>query len=167
MCILVSAMAVGAVVHSTVAYGNDNDNDNCPRLGTLLMVRTGSRSMLLCEDGKPAGTFVVRIGKNGTGKSREGDGKTPLGRYGLGEPRASATYGTFVPVAYPTSEQRKLGFTGGAIGVHGPDRRERRPGALPNAFDTTEGCVGVATADEIKTIAMWIHTHGATQIVIR
>ncbi len=162
--IMAATAALGAVAYSTAARGSDAGTAalGCPAQGTLVVVDTGTLSMLLCENGKPAGTFAVRIGKNGTGKSREGDGKTPLGRYGLGEPRASATYGTFVPVAYPTPEQRKLGFTGSAIGVHGPDRRVDRPGVL----DATEGCVGVATKDEIKAVSTWIRMQGVTEIVI-
>ncbi len=122
--------------------------------------------MALCENGKETGTFAVRIGKHGTGKSREGDGKTPLGRYALGEPRASVHYRLFVPIEYPTPEQRKLGFTGGAVGVHGPDRRVRWLGALVNTFDTTDGCIGLATDGEMQTVANWVREHRVKEIVI-
>lgn len=122
--------------------------------------------MGLCENGTQAGTFAVRIGKHGTGKSRDGDGKTPLGRYALGQSRASVAYGLFVPVGYPTADQRRLGFAGGAIGIHGPNRRVRWLGAFVNTFDTTDGCIGIATDAEMQTVSNWIDVHRAQEIVI-
>lgn len=109
----------------------------------------------------------MRLGKHGVGKEREGDGKTPIGRYALGAPRRSKAYATFIPVGYPTEEQRRRGMTGGAIGVHGPDRRVRWLGALVNAFDTTDGCVGVATDDEMREIVAWLDRKHPVEIVLR
>jgi len=112
--------------------------------------------LALCENGTSHGTFSVRVGKHGTGKRREGDENTPLGRYGLGDPRPSRSYGTFVPVAYPTTDQRRQEFTGGAVRVHGPDRRLRWLGRFVNVFDTTDGCIGVATDTEMHELAQWL-----------
>lgn len=91
----------------------------------------------------------------------------PLGAYSLGEPRASVPYGIFVPVDYPTPEQRRAGFTGGAIGVHGPDRRVRWAGVFVNLFDTTDGCVGIATDDEMSRIAAWVRARKVRAIVVK
>jgi murein L,D-transpeptidase YafK len=109
----------------------------------------------------------VRLGKNGTGKTREGDGKTPLGRYAIGAARASAQYGKFMPIGYPSPEQRRQGYTGSAVGVHGPDRRLTWAGRLVNAFDTTDGCIGLATDDEMNGVAAWAAKSRVTEIVIR
>ena len=164
--VILGITALGAGAYSTATRGTGDVN--CPPSGQAsLIVDTGKHAMALCENGKQAGTFAVRIGKQGTGKSREGDGKTPLGRYELGEPRASVAYGRFVPIEYPTPDQRKLGFTGGAVGVHGPDRRVRWLGSFVNTFDTTDGCVGVATDTEMQTVSNWVHEHRAKEIVIQ
>jgi murein L,D-transpeptidase YafK len=163
---MLAIAALGAGACSTVARGTGNVDCPSSRQASVI-VDTGKHSMVLCENGKQAGAFAVRIGKHGTGKSREGDGKTPLGPYGLGEPRASGAYGLFVPIEYPTPEQRKLGFTGGAVGVHGPDRRVRWLGALVNAFDTTDGCVGIATDPEMQTFAIWVRAHRVKEVMIR
>ena len=101
-------------------------------------------------------TFGVRLGKHGVGKRREGDGKVPIGRYPLGAPRHSDKYGLFIPIQYPTPAQRKAGYSGGSVGVHGPHRRVRWLGRLTNLFDTTDGCVGIATDDDMKAIADWV-----------
>jgi len=45
---------------------------------------------------------------------------------------------------------------------HGPHRWVRWLGSLVNTFDSSDGCVGVATDEEINTIAAWVkqvHTH--------
>ena len=105
--------ALCGVAYSPIACGGrKSETVNCsPARQVSVVVDTGKHTMVLCDNAKPGPTFAVRIGKQGTGKSREGDGKTPLGSYALDEPRASTAFGLFVPIEYPTTEQRKLGFT--------------------------------------------------------
>ena len=132
-----------------------------------VVVATAQHALALCENGRATETFLVRLGRRGTGKSREGDGKTPLGRYAIGEPRPSSAYGTFVPIAYPTLEQRRRGLSGSAVGVHGPTRWLRRLGGLVNLFDTTDGCVGLATDAEMQRVATWVREHREADILLR
>jgi murein L,D-transpeptidase YafK len=113
------------------------------------------------------GVYSVYLGRGGVGKRREGDGKVPLGRYKLGVPRASEKYGTFIPIGYPTDVQRKKGYTGSAVGIHGPPRAFKWLGAILRWFDTTEGCVGLATDEEIERIAAWIRKTKAQYVEIR
>jgi murein L,D-transpeptidase YafK len=108
-----------------------------------------------------------RSGRGGVGKTREGDGKTPIGTYGLGDPRPSNRYGTFIPIEYPTDEQKHQGFTGSAVGVHGPGRWVKWLGRLVNTFDWSDGCVGVATDGEIERIATWVRSTSARTIELR
>lgn len=112
-------------------------------------------------------TFGVRLGKHGVGKRKEGDGKVPAGRYPLGAPRHSDKYGLFIPIQYPTPAQRKAGYSGGSVGVHGPHRRVKWLGRLTNLFDTTDGCVGIATDDDMKAIADWVRKRSPRFIEIR
>ena len=132
-----------------------------------IVVHLKEHVLLLCEKDQTAGTFGVRLGSSGTGKSREGDHKTPIGEYGLGEPRPSKSFGTFIPIGYPTDEQRKAGFTGGAVGVHGPHRWIKWLGSLVNTFDSSDGCVGVATDGEIERISNWVRTASVKKIELR
>lgn len=99
--------------------------------------------------------FGVRLASGGVGKSREGDQKVPVGRYGLGAPRTSTKFGVFVPIRYPSPEQTAAGFTGGNVGIHDPHRKMRWLGRWANPFDTTDGCVGLATDGEMNEIAAW------------
>jgi murein L,D-transpeptidase YafK len=79
---------------------------------------------------------------------------------------ASERFGTFVPISYPTAEQRRRGFTGSDIGIHGPDRRFRRLGRLTTWADWTAGCIAVGSDDEIDEIALWVEQHEPSEILI-
>ena len=140
----------------------------CPASDSnVVVVDTASHTLFACENGHGVGRFGVRIGRSGTGKAREGDGKTPLGTYPLGEARPSASYGTFVPIGYPTPEQRRAGRSGSDVGLHGPGRRMRAVGALANLFDTTDGCVGLGTDDDMDRFASWVRLRRPRTIVLR
>jgi L,D-transpeptidase catalytic domain len=64
-----------------------------------------------------------------------------------------------VPVGYPTEAQQRAGFSGGAIGIHGPPRGFETAMRLLALVETewTAGCIAVATDDEIERIVAWIH----------
>jgi murein L,D-transpeptidase YafK len=132
-----------------------------------VVVETTARAVFLCEQERSVRRFAAHLGRGGTGKRREGDGKVPLGRYALGTPRPSARFGIFIPIGYPTAEQSALGYTGGAVGMHGPHRWLRWLGRLVNRFASTAGCVGVATDGDIAAIADWVRRSGASGIWIR
>src|SRR5215468_3636437 len=88
---------------------------SCSPGETAVVIDTRAHQMHLCGSGKVDRTFAVALGMRGVGKQRQGDNRTPLGRYGLGPPRASKNFHIFVPVQYPTPEQARMGFTGSAI----------------------------------------------------
>ena len=140
----------------------------CARVGAAVLVETGARRLSLCQEGRAAETFRVALGTGGVGKQREGDAKVPLGEYPLAEPRASARFGTFILLGYPTRAQRRAGFTGGAVGVHGPTRASRFLGSAANtASDWTLGCIAVGSDAEIQRIAAWVREKRIARILIR
>ena len=51
-----------------------------------------------------------------------------------------------------------MGFTGGAIGIHGPPRGYGTLAQLAMlvARDWTAGCIAVATDEDIDTVAAWV-----------
>lgn len=89
----------------------------------------------------------VSIGKNGMGKEREGDGRTPVGVYFvsgfLHDERLPELYGAGAfPIDYPNPWDRRQGRTGYGIWIHGvPRDTYSRP---PLASD---GCVTLSNAD--------------------
>lgn len=133
----------------------------------FIAVSTQQHRMWLCAGGVPEHEYRVRLGFGGVGKTKEGDGKVPLGNYALGAPRPSEKFKLFIPIAYPTAEQRAQGYTGSAVGIHGPSRGWRWLGSWMNAFDTTAGCVAVASDQEIAGIADWVKRTQAGSVVLR
>lgn len=130
-----------------------------------VLVALEDHELLLCHNGKQEGpAFAIRIGSSGFGKRKEGDRKTPAGEYELGRIRKSKKYGWFIPIGYPTAEQKKQGYTGGAVGIHGPDRRVRWLGRATNWFDTTDGCVGLARDEEVERIGAWMKRTGTSRV---
>jgi len=138
---------------------------DCRTNETAIVVDARTHQLHLCAGGKVERTFAVALGTRGVGKQREGDNRTPLGHYGLGPPRASQNFHIFVPVQYPTPAQARLGFTGGAIGIHGPPRGWSLAalGSLV-AQDWTAGCIAVATDADIEAVADWIRKHGVKDV---
>ena len=140
--------------------------DPCAGRGTAVLLLTSSHELRLCEAGATHRLWRVALGSGGVGKTREGDRKTPLGTYPLGVPRPSPRFGTFIPIGYPTPEQARLGYTGSAIGIHGPLRASRGLGFLNVLVDWTLGCVAVESDPAIQEIAEWVRKNAAATAVI-
>ena len=138
--------------------------DPCIGKGTILLVEARSHVLSLCEGGRRVRSHRVAIGPAGVGKRREGDGKVPLGRYTLAAPVASKDYHLFMLIGYPTREQRRAGYTGSAVGVHGPPRCCVDPTSTDT--DWTLGCIAVGTDEDIESIAAWRRRRGVAEILI-
>jgi murein L,D-transpeptidase YafK len=134
----------------------------CSSPPTQVIVLTQHHVLLLCENGQPVARFWVALGSGGIGKRSQGDRKTPLGTYSLGEPRPSTRFGTFIPFDYPTAGQRFQGFTGRNVGIHGPDRRLQWAGRANTRLDWTAGCIALSSDQEVEKVASWVKEKGAT-----
>lgn len=151
-----SLVAVGCLLGASAAGQSPARGQPCAGNGTSISIDTRARKLYLCEQGSLRGEHRISIGKGGTAKRRRGDHKTPIGTFPLGKPRASKAYKLFIPIGYPTAAQRKQGFTGGAIGIHGPKRELAWAGALSSLVDWTQGCIAVGRDQEIARIAAWV-----------
>jgi murein L,D-transpeptidase YafK len=165
--LLCGTSAVAAALLGATAAPPAGADEKCVATDARIVVSLEKHALLLCDKGKVIEAIGVRLGRGGIGKTREGDGKTPVGTYPLGEPRPSNRYGTFIPIGFPTDEQKKAGYTGSAVGVHGPPRWVKWLGRLVNTFDSSDGCVGVARDDEIERIAAWVRAAPARTIELR
>ena len=148
----------------------DVHTEPCINKGTILLVDSSSRIMHLCKDDNVDRTYFVGLGENGVGKKVQGDKKTPLGRYTLGKPRKSnGGFNIFIHVGYPTRQQRNEGYTGGLIGVHGPQRDWKDYPEEYNIYGTqdwTLGCIAVGTDQDIEEIALWVDRNKVRTIII-
>lgn len=143
------------------------NEDLCRDQGTSLVADTVSQVLFLCKDGRSIKDYDLALGWHGTGKRKEGDEKTPLGIYTLANPRRSNEgFHKFVGIGYPTPLQRKNGYTGSAVGIHGPSRWARCLGFLNAAFDWTNGCLAVASDSQIDEVANFVTANQVKRIVI-
>lgn len=138
----------------------------CPSGVSVVQVDTSARVLSLCRIGQEEASFHVALGRGGVDKRAEGDGRTPKGRYSLGRSRSSNRYYLFIPVGYPTPEQARLGFTGSAIGVHGPHQMFAWLGNITAWPNWTQGCVALPTRAEIEKIATWVAENRVSEIII-
>ena len=155
---------------SGVTRGDLTNTPPCAAGESYLRVSTAEHRLYLCEHSQVSASYPVTLGSAPGAKQREGDRRTPRGRYRLSPARRSSKFGWFVGVGYPSAAQRPQGYTGSAVGVHGPPRQLARLGvSLPSwilALDWTDGCIAVSTDTEMETIVHWLARTRARAIVI-
>ena len=135
----------------------------------LIKVDKTARTLTLLHGVDVIKTYRVSLGGEPDGpKSREGDGRTPEGRYSIDSRNSRSRFHLALHISYPTADERqnaqRRGVSpGGDIMIHG----------LPNGFgwldrlhlkrDWTDGCIAV-TNPEIEEI--WSHVATGTAIEI-
>ncbi|HWG20944.1 MAG TPA: L,D-transpeptidase family protein [Terracidiphilus sp.] len=111
----------------------------------------------LLAGGKILRTYKVALGSGGLApKQREGDGRTPEGRYVIDSRNEHSAYHKALHVSYPNPEDRRraarLGASpGGEIMIHGLPNGKGWVGPAHRVYDWTLGCVAV-TDQEIDEI---------------
>jgi hypothetical protein len=143
------------------------DKDPCTGLGTLLIADTKTQILYLCKNGKSVGDFDFAKGWNGVQKRKEGDERTPLGVYSIKAPRRSdAGFHKFIHINYPTALQKKNGYTGSNVGIHGPSRWARCLGRLNTYFDWTNGCLAVASDRDIDEVSRFVEENKVEKLAV-
>ncbi len=152
------ALLVLALVCAIPTFGDEPSSppSPCPDQGDAVSVVARKRELWLCHGGAAVSRFQVAMGRGGFDKRRKGDGRTPLGTYSLGAPRPSTQFGVFIPIDYPTRDQAAQGFSGGALGIHGPPRGLTEPEYPTTVFDWTDGCIATGTDADIGAIADFV-----------
>lgn len=135
-------------------------------LDTGIIVYGQKKQMLICQDKQVIYDFNVLLGAGGLAKTRRGNLKTPIGVYALGKPKKSKRLGTFIPIQYPTVEQLHQGFSGSAVGIHGPRRLIKWTDSLRPFYNATHGCIVLEQDEQVTIIAKWLQTHKYTSILI-
>lgn len=121
----------------------------------LVRVDKAARTLSLIGNGVVLHRFSIRLGGTPVGhKQREGDRRTPEGRYVLDFKKADSSFYRAIHISYPNAADRanarRLGVSpGGAIMIHGQPNGFRLPAnstqALP--YDWTDGCIALSNAD--------------------
>ena len=139
-----------------------------PLTGTidLIEIDKSERRMTVFREGTPLRSYDIALGFSPVGdKSREGDGRTPEGRFRIDRRNPKSKFHLSLGLDYPHAEDIEhaaaYGFSpGGDIFIHGQ----------PNWFtgimrgDWTEGCIAVTNAEMEE---LWRVARLGTEVVIR
>jgi murein L,D-transpeptidase YafK len=141
-----------------------------PERADRLLVEKRARRLTLLRDGRVLRRYVVALGPSPIGdKEREGDGRTPEGRYAIDFKNERSAFHLSLRISYPDAADRDAArrrgvLPGGEIMLHGLPNGLAIIGPLHRAIDWTDGCIAV-TNGEIEEI--WAMTDVGTAIEIR
>jgi murein L,D-transpeptidase YafK len=136
----------------------------------LVVIEKDARQLHLLQGGEIFRTFRIALGIRPIGdKRREGDFKTPEGRYILDRRNPDSEFFLSIHISYPNAADRReaaaLGVDpGGAIMIHGQPNVPTRSETYYRTQDWTNGCVAVSNSDMID---IWLMTGENTPIEIR
>jgi murein L,D-transpeptidase YafK len=134
-----------------------------------VVVQKSSRRMELFRDGALVAAYKISLGLQPIGqKQREGDFRTPEGRYRLTRRNAQSDFFLAVQVSYPEPADialaRKHGWQpGGAIMVHGLPNFLKYSRDRYLSTDWTDGCIALSNEDMLD---FWLLTGAGTPIEI-
>jgi len=114
-----------------------------------------TRNMYLYKNGKIIYNFKISLGKNPKGhKLKQGDFKTPIGRYKISLKRCDKKYYRAIHISYPDAEDLARGLkngvnVGSGITIHSqPTWNANGDGdSYTLSRDWTQGCIAITTAD--------------------
>jgi murein L,D-transpeptidase YafK len=135
----------------------------------LIVVEKSDHRMKLLDHGRVLRTYSVSLGPDLGPKQKQGDGRTPEGRYVIDSRNASSKFHRALHVSYPNAADRararRMGVNpGGDIMIHGLPNGWGKLGKLHLARDWTAGCIAVTDA-EIEEI--WKLVPNGTVVEIR
>jgi murein L,D-transpeptidase YafK len=135
-----------------------------------IIVDKVSHTMTLFSGGRPLRTYAVSLGRGGPeGKMREGDNRTPDGRYRIDGRNLRSAYHLSLRISYPDARDTAAAAArgdkpGGDIMIHGIRNGFGWLGTFHRWVDWTAGCIAVTDA-EIEEI--WRVVPDGTPVDIR
>jgi murein L,D-transpeptidase YafK len=144
---------------------------NSPSFGTAdrVIVHKSQRTLALYRDGQTLKSYHISLGLNPSGpKEREGDFRTPEGRYLLTRRNPQSDFFLSIQVSYPGPQDlaaaRQNGVPpGGLIMIHGLPNVPRHPRDRYLSSDWTDGCIALSNEDMLE---VWLLTRPDTPIEI-
>lgn len=124
-----------------------------------IVVKKSRRRLLLMDGQTVVKSYLVALGKNSGPKTSQGDKKTPEGIYHHCFVKHPTRYHKAIYITYPNSTERRRGYTGGAVEIHGlpalPFHLEKYLGTWIILLGWTDGCVMLTNPDmdEILQVA--------------
>lgn len=134
-----------------------------------IVVRKAERRLELRREGMVVNSYRIALGLNPQGpKQREGDFRTPEGRYRLARRNSRSEFFLSIQISYPNDTDvamaRRNGWApGGSIMIHGLPNKPRHAADYYESRDWTDGCIAVANGDMVE---IWLLTADDTPITI-
>jgi murein L,D-transpeptidase YafK len=135
-----------------------------------ILVLKSERKLLLMAGDSIVRSMDIALGLRPDGpKRREGDFKTPEGRYVIEARNPNSDFFLSLKVSYPNERDRTLAAElgvdpGGMIMIHGRPNEPKQAEAMYEGWDWTDGCIAVPNSDMID---LWLLTDVAMPIEIR
>jgi murein L,D-transpeptidase YafK len=163
-----SALLLGLLL-SVAAAADDVVPSNHEQADSVLVVKS-ERKLYLLRAGRVLRTFDVALGLVPNGpKQREGDFRTPEGKYFLEARNTDSDYFLSIKVSYPNEQDRARARAqgidpGGQIMIHGLPNEPRYAQRHYESSDWTDGCIAVSNSDMVD---IWLMTRESLPIEIR
>jgi murein L,D-transpeptidase YafK len=135
-----------------------------------ILVLKSERKLLLMSGSSVVKSIDISLGLMPEGpKQREGDYRTPEGRYFVEAKNSDSDFFLALKVSYPNAEDRslaeRLGVNpGGQIMIHGQPNEPKYAESMYAGWDWTDGCIAVSNSDMVD---LWRLTSVAMPIEIR
>lgn len=135
-----------------------------------VLVVKSDRRLYLLRAGRVVAEYPIKLGLNPYGhKQREGDFRTPEGRYTINRRNSRSEFFLSIQVSYPSREDmavaKEAGHApGGLIMIHGQPNVPKRSAEFYATRDWTDGCIALSNADMVD---VWLRTTVGIPIEIR
>ena len=165
--LLIAAIGLGLGAAGPAA--GDTLSPNYEHADSVLIVKS-ERKLYLLKAGEVLRDFDIALGLMPEGpKQREGDFRTPEGRYFLEAKNPNSDYFLSVKISYPSQADvdraKAAGVDpGGQIMIHGQPNEPKYSESRYKGVDWTDGCVAVSNSDMVD---IWLMTGEGTPIDIR
>ncbi|AZG36662.1 MAG: L,D-transpeptidase family protein [Shewanella psychromarinicola] len=119
----------------------------------LVVVNKSESRLSVMRDGKVVKSYLIAMGDVPSGhKLKEGDQRTPQGRYVLDYKKSDSAFYKSIHISYPNEEDKlradALGIrAGGMIMIHGENPRSTLPPKEAQKYNWTNGCIAVTNKE--------------------
>ena len=164
-------LAFGLLLGLTLAVAAPRAQETLPVIDSITVDKS-LRRLYLIKDGETVRSYAIALGLAPKGhKLREGDYRTPEGRYHISTRKPDSSYMLALQISYPSEADRARAAEaevspGGQIMIHG---RPIRPGngrgrEYYASRDWTDGCIAVSNSAMLE---IWMMTPTGTPITIK
>jgi murein L,D-transpeptidase YafK len=167
---LIQTSAIAALVLGALLVAPVSRADSPADTPDSILVVKSERKLYLLSGDSIIRTINITLGLVPEGpKQREGDYRTPEGRYFIEAKNPNSDYFLSLKVSYPNARDRALARElgvdpGGQIMIHGLPNEPKQAERMYDDWDWTDGCIAVSNSDMVD---LWRLISVATPIEIR